>query len=228
MVATKRGWQFYLNYLFDNVSFENMRMLDVGGGTGLLSFYAGCTGAREVICLEPAISGSRPGTIENFRRLQAGLRTLKQVRLEPTTIQEFNGDNEKFDIVLLHNSINHLDEQACTRLQHDDRAIETYLGIFQKLSDSSHPGAKLIITDCSRYNFFALFNLRNPFSPTIEWDKHQTPGYWAKLLTTAGFCNPEIRWTSFSRLRLPGRLVLGNKIASYFLRSHFCLIMEKG
>ena len=219
--------RFHLNYLFKNISFDKKTMLDIGGGYGLYSFYAACMGADEVICIEPEAAGSDPNVIKKFKILQSGLRTLDRVKLEVDTLQNFNSNGKKFDIILLYNSINHLDEKACINLQHDTRAIETYMKIFQKLRDLANNRAKLIIADCSRYNFFNKFNIRNPFVPMIEWHKHQPPKYWAKLLFNVGFCNPKIRWTSFNQLYSLGRVLLGNKISSYFFDSHFCLTMEK-
>ena len=219
--------KFYLNYIFKNVSFENKKMLDIGGGTGLFSFYAACMGSDEVICIEPGSSGFSQGAIEKFKKLQSDIEIPDLVKFEPTTIQNFISDDKKFDLILLHHSINHLDEEACVNLQHDGNAIKNYQKIFRKLSDSARSGAKLIIVDCSRYNFFAQFNIRNPFVPMIEWHKHQPPEYWAKLLSGVGFYNPEIRWTSFDPLYSIGRILFGNKVASYFTISHFCLTMEK-
>ena len=55
----------------------------------------------------------------------------------------------------------------------------------------------------------------------------QAPEVWAGLLTEAGFSSPRIRWSSFYQFRRPGRLLLGNRLAAYFLQSHFCLTMVK-
>jgi hypothetical protein len=222
------GSRIYFNILFKNISFDKKTMIDIGGGAGLFSFYAASMGAKSVICIEPEAAGSKQGLIEKFKKLQSDLKTGDQVKLETTTFQDFNSRDKKFDIILLHNSINHLDEEACIKLKYDSHAIEIYKTIFRKLGDLAGKGATLIIADCSRYNFFALFNLKNPFAPTIEWHKHQSPKYWARLLSDAGFCNPDIRWNIFNqRLRFMGKLPFVGKFASYFRRSHFCLTMEK-
>jgi len=152
---------------------------------------------------------------------------MDQVKRLSIEIQRFDPGDMKFHIILLHNSINHLDEKACIKVHYDPEAIKTYKQIFQKLSDLSVKGAKLIIADCSKYNFFYLCKLKNPFAPDIEWHKHQPPEYWAKFLQKVGFCNPIIRWRSFDQLRSVGRFLSGNKVISYFLQSHFCLTMEK-
>jgi SAM-dependent methyltransferase len=218
----------YLNILFDNISFDNKRVLDIGGGAGLFSFYAACMGAQSVVCLEPEAEGSSPGIKEDFNFFQSNLSNIQQVELKATILQNYRPINDqKFDIVLLHNSINHLDENACINLRRDRRAINIYEGLFRNLSNLINKGGKIIIVDSSRLNFFALCGLKNPFAPTIEWQKHQQPKYWAKLLSNCGFTNPCINWLSFNRLGAIGKFFLGNMFASFFLNSYFCLKMEK-
>ena len=218
--------QFHLKTLFKNIPLKNRRVLDIGGGSGLHSFYAACMGAKEVVCLEPETEGSRSGAGAKFRKL-SGILGYDSVRFEPVTFQAFDPAGEQFDIILLHNSINHLDETACINLLNDEPSKAIYMDIFSKLSSVASSGAKLIVCDCSRYNFFALLRIKNPFAPTIEWEKHQAPEVWVNLLSQVGFVNPRVRWTAFNTLRSPGRVLLGNKLLSYFLRSDFCFTMEK-
>ena len=218
--------QFHLKTLFKNIALENGRVLDIGGGSGLHSFYAACMGAKEVVCLEPETEGSRSGMGAKLRKLGRILGG-DHVRFEPVTFQAFEPMGRQFDVILLHNSINHLDETACINLLNSEKSTAIYMDIFSKLSSLASGGSKLIVCDCSRYNFFALLGIRNPFAPTIEWHKHQAPEVWVDLLSQVGFVNPRLRWTSFNTLRSPGRTLLGNKLLSYFLRSDFRFTMEK-
>ncbi|MBA7549617.1 hypothetical protein ES705_42107 [subsurface metagenome] len=226
--SSKENARFYLNYLFQDVSFSGRSMLDVGGGPGWLSLYATCMGAKPVICIELELEGSRRGAPSKFKQLSETL-SLDNVNFQSVTFQDFDPGpgNQTFDIILLHNSINHLDEEACINLRRSDNARNRYKSLFQKLSELAGPGTKLIICDCSRYNFFALLRLKNPFAPSIEWHKHQSPKYWSKMLHDFGFVNPQIRWISPSRLRAIGRFLFDNRFASYFLTSHFCLVTDK-
>jgi len=224
--GSKASLRFYLDYLFRDISFAGKSMLDVGGGSGLYSFYGAIMEVKEVICLEPELEGSTKGVSDKFKQLSASL-SLSNVSLQPVRFQDFDAGDQTFDIILLHNSINHLDEEACIKLQYDDDARNRYKFILQKLSKLAAPGAKLIIADCSRYNFFPSLGIRNPFAPTIEWHKHQSPEFWSNMLLNYGFVNPKVRWTSFSNLRKVGTLLFGNRFASYFLTSHFVLVMDK-
>ncbi len=218
--------KFHLNFMFRDIPFAGKSMLDIGGGSGFYSFYAAWMGASRVVCLEPELAGSSRGIYEKSKRALDNLQ-VSSVSLQPSTFQDFDPGTQTFDIVLLHNSINHLDEEACINLQHSIEARNKYRSIFRKLSRLANPAAKLIICDCSRYNFFSRLKIRNPLAPNIEWEKHQSPWYWSRLLAEYNFINPEIRWTSEALLRQVGRLLLGNRLASYFLQSHFCLVMDK-
>jgi hypothetical protein len=222
----RRNLEFYLRFLFDGIPLAGMSVLEVGGGAGTLSFYAGCAGATRVVCLEPEAAGSSTGVARKFRRISERLG-LRQVRLEPTLFQSFEPDGETYDVIVLHNSVNHLDEEACIALQHDPAARARYRVIFEKMGRLANGGAHLLLADCSRYNFFSVLRVKHPFTPEIEWHKHQSPRLWAALLSEAGFGRPRIRWASFNTLRTPGRILLGNRIASFFLTSHFCLTMIK-
>ncbi len=100
--------------------------------------------------------------------------------------------------------------------------------IFNKMNKLAKKGADLIIGDCSRYNFFDLLKIKNPFVPAIEWYKHQTPETWIELLMKPEFIfqNPKIRWQSFNSTRRWGSFLFGNKLASYFLSSYFYINMK--
>ncbi len=218
--------RFLMQSLYRGVDFRGKRVLDVGGGCGRDSFYAACRGASAVVCLEPEAAGSTSAVTDRFRTLSRALG-FYNVILRPETLQTFDAEPESFDVVMLHNSINHLDESACIDLLIDPQAQDRYRVLFTKLFQLATCGANLILCDCSRYNFFAQLHIRNPFARKIEWHKHQSPYVWARLLRQVGFSNTVIRWSSFNSLRRCGQMLLGNQVASYFLRSHFQLIAEK-
>lgn len=226
LFKSERNLRFYQGGLFRGIDFSGRDVLDVGAGTGLNGFYAACGGARQVICLEPEANGSTAGVRQKFLQVKQRLGT-NNIQMEAAYFQSFDFTGLSFDVILLHNSINHLDEQACVALQTSKEAARRYHEIFACLGAIARPGAKLIVCDCSRYNLFATLGIRNPFMPTIEWEKHQSPEVWARLLSEAGFEKPTIRWSSFNRLGRPGRWLLGNKPMAHLLKSHFWLTMDK-
>jgi SAM-dependent methyltransferase len=217
--------RFYVRYLFEGVDFRRKTMLDVGAGDGKYSLYAACNGAS-VVSLEPEAAGSRSGSRAVFENAVAQLR-LSNVTLVPQRLQDFGWPDRAFDVLLLHASINHLDEDATIRLRNEPQARAVYLELFSTLGRLAAPGARLIVVDCSPRNLYARLGRRNPFAPTIEWHKHQPPEAWASLLDEVGFGNPRIRWNSLNTLRRPGRALLGNRFAAYCFASAFCLTMER-
>ena len=226
LYGNRGNLEYHVRKLFEDMDLHEKKVLDIGGGAGLYSFYAASQGAESVLCLEPEGEGSSSKSIARFRKMQERLH-WGNVRLDTATFQAFEASGEAFDVILLYNSINHLDEAACIRLLRDDRALAAYRRIFLKVGALARAGAKLVLCDCSPHNFFAGLGLRNPFAPDIEWHKHHAPGVWVRLLGEAGFVNPKVRWSSFNRLRGMGRILLGHRWTAYFLYSHFRLTMEK-
>lgn len=211
--------------LFEGIEFENKRMLDIGGGSGICSFYAAHMGATEVVCLEPEAQGSTWVFTRIFERLREEYHDAP-VRLDTRTIQQYSS-SKAFDIVLMRASINHIDEESCTHLLSDTRAWERYKDVFTRIGSLMAPRGKLVISDCTRQNFFAMLGRKSPVCPTIEWHKHHTPEVWTRLLAEAGFTDPRVGWEPLYRLGKPGRLLLGNRAAAFFLKGIFRLEMTK-
>jgi SAM-dependent methyltransferase len=229
MYSGKANLKFYLNRLFENVELAGKNVLDVGGGRGLLSFYAAVNGAQQVICLEPEKDGSRNGMKQTYHDLRMEFPESLRVELMPLTLQEYllQADAGMYDVIVMHNSINHLNEEACIDLLKNEASYREYVTIFKDVFRILKKGGVLIITDCSCKNFFNDLGLKNILVPSIEWHKHQQPGTWISLLKKAGFRDPELVWLTPNRLREPGRLLMGNYFMSYLTRSLFKLRIEK-
>ena len=219
-------WKFYVEQLFEGIPLAGKRILDIGAGTGLLSLYAACNGAERVVALEPEAAGSRQDMRTVFHATAAELGCT-QVEMLPLTFQEYEPAGQQFDVVMVHQAINHLDEEACIRLHVDEAARDTFRRLLAKLAGMCADGAKVILVDVSRYNFFGQLGLRCPFAKTIEWRKHQPPKVWSRLLSDAGFRRRRVHWFAFNRLGRLGRILLGNAIAAYFLGTNFCLVADK-
>jgi 2-polyprenyl-3-methyl-5-hydroxy-6-metoxy-1,4-benzoquinol methylase len=224
-IRGERMTQALMDSLFRGIDFQGKRVLDIGGGEGVYSFYAAAMGASEVVCLEPEAAGSIGGEMCMFERSRLQMPHLP-VRLVTQCVADY-ADPAGFDIVALIASINHLDEDACARLHHDAAARAGYRRIFRHIASLTRPGGRVIIADCTRYNFFAALGLSNPLCRTIEWEKHQAPETWASVLAEAGFCNPRISWEPLYRLWPAVQALLSNKVAAWFLKSCFRLEMER-
>ena len=208
------------NQLFRNTVLDDKSVLDIGAGKGLYSLWAALNGARKVVALEPSLAGSR--NVYSNRDMIEAMRFLgvNNIELFPVSFQDYDVAMEKFDVILLKDSINHLSEHACVELQHNINARDEYLAIFRKIRNLMMPDGIVIITDCSNRNFFFDLKLYNPMAPTIDWDKHQFPTLWKELLYQSGFKKVKIDWLSPSYLFMM-HYVLDNALASYFTNSKF-------
>ncbi len=215
----------YLERLFEGVPLEGRSLLDVGGGTGLISFYAALHGAR-VTCLDPIAEGGHEGMHSAFELLNDAVGEVAPVRLDRRPFQELDPGENTHDVLLLHNSVNHLDEDACMALP-EPAAERTYLDLFRTLHGLAAPGAHLVVADAARLNLFGMAHLPNPFVPEITWKLHQQPRVWATLLERTGFTAPEVRWNAMTRAGRPGQLLLSNWLGSFLTQSHFTLVMRR-
>jgi SAM-dependent methyltransferase len=223
--GTAARLRFYLENLFAGIAIEGKRVLDIGAGSGVFSVYLALCGAAEVCALEPEVAGSRSRTAERFEQMVAETGA-SNVTLRPLTLQDAAPALAPSDIVLLHNSINHIDEPACMVLHHDAGARSAYVQTFHQLARLTRPGGLVILADCTRHNVFHTLGLKSPLCPTIEWEKHQPPHVWAALAEEAGLRFERVQWTTPGQLGALGQRVLGNPFASYFLLGHFALVLR--
>ena len=224
--STTSNLRRHLRYLFDGVELRGQRLLDVGGGAGLLAVYAAVRGA-EAVCVEPEAHGSTSGVTAKFSQLRLAVGPQLAVELVSAPIQDYLSTPRRFDVVVIANAINHLNEEACIRLRVDPAAQSAYQDLFSALFRALNPGGWLIATDCSSANFFSAIGVRSPFMPDIEWHKHQPPRVWDRLLQRCGFAPATVRWSAPNTLGWLGRLVFGNRVAAYFVLSHFRLAARK-
>lgn len=219
-VPSPERYAAYLDLVFDGVPLAGRSVLDVGGGDGIISFYAASKGASRVVCLEPGADGSSPAIDERYQTFTERVGG-PVVRLNER-FQDHDPAGEKYDVVLVHNAINHLDEDACARLPEPD-AEAAYRSIFASLRQLLKPEGHIIVTDCGRRNLWGDLRLHNVFAPTIEWHIHQEPKVWDRLMVGAGFAPGRIRWDAPSKMRKPGQVLFGNRPGSYITNSHFII-----
>ena len=218
------GYKYYFSTMFKDFNLNGKNVLEIGCGDGKLCIGASIHGANHVVGLEPLAegSGSSKKAYIIFNKMVKSLN-LKNIEILPFKIQDYKCTDNYVDIILSVASINHWDENACIDLQDNEEARKTYLLIFKKLHKMMKKGGKLILIECSNRNLFGDIGIKNPFSPRIEWFKHQAPEYWVYLLSSCGFGEQKISWLLPSKLRYLGRLerLLGNRLTSYCMGSAF-------
>lgn len=208
-----RRMKNYLDWCFYGIDFKNKAVLDIGGGNGIYSYYSVAMAAKSALNLEPFASGS---TYFDKKKKE----NLLEIDILNQTIQEFN-TKSKFDIIILHDSINHLNEEIFSEIHQKKESYVLYKNLVDKIITLLNPKATIIITDCSRSNFWGDLGFKNPFAPSIEWELHQPPELVLSLFDERKM-NFVIRWSPFKRFGLIGRLISNlGRIPSYFLQSHF-------
>lgn len=211
--------------LFREVPVQGKRLLDIGCGNGRYTLWSGVEGAEEAVGLEPCSDGSSGNRAVTEGRSAIAALELRNVRIEEKRLESLNGHDGQWDIVLLHATVNHLDETACINLCNGPEAWIKYLTLACRIRSLCRNGGFLIITDVARRNFFGDLGWRNPWAPTIEWHKHQQPETWSKLFAAAGFCESRLTWISNSIWGPLGGLQR-NRPCAYLRDSYFRLLLR--
>lgn len=225
IISQEKMLKTRLELRFENIDLKSKTVLDIGAGRGLFSAYAAHKGAEQVIALEPEIEGSSEGMVEILENVSTD---YPSINIKKMTFQEYTDKikNERFDVVISNNSINHLDEEACINLQDSKVARERYHRIFDKLYDVINNGGIFIIADGARRNFWADTGITSPFI-NLEWHKHQSPKLWISMLQQHGFKKQELIWNTYlSQLGEIGKRFFCNRLLSYFTYNKFVLKMK--
>ena len=217
---------FAFDRLFNGIDFDGKRVLEIGSGKGLMSLFACISGAKDVISLEPELDGSRSqvSQIQRERALELGLHNVKVLKAD---FNEWQNEDEQFDIVMCLSTVNHLHESPYNANSNKNTFL-SYLEIAEKIRSMLRPSGVAIITDACRYGIFWFlkkYGFKPPWSEkpvSIDWRIHQNPRTWKRIFLSSGFPEVNIFYPLPYRLRHYKYLV-ANPIVNYFLLSSFCL-----
>lgn len=206
-------------FLFDGVPLSGAHVLEVGCGTGAWAIWAALHGADRVIGIEPEVDGSTSNTLTKFRQTVEMLGLNDKVVAADHLLNELPPQDRPFDVVVMFNVINHLDEDAVMVMHKDKAAFERYVSLLRDLRGRIAKGGRVIVADCTRDNFWQRVGMRSPLAPNIDWAKHQGPEIWVKAFERAGFQKVDLRWSPLQ----PFLKATGNRFVQYLTSSHFVL-----
>ena len=220
------GYDFYFkNYIFNGVELKNKSIMDFGGGNGIASFFAvHYNEACDCTIVDPFDEGSNAEMVNQYHKLSrfyGGAVRLHNDYVDSLPVRE------TYDVILMHNSINHIGEDIIEEIGVNKNYWEEYLEKIKPILLRAKRGAVIIVADCSNKNFWNDFGVRNPIAPTIEWRLHQPPHVWREMFEQLGCSHINTNWTTRRELLVPGKMLLANKFCQYFLGSHFVSFYEK-
>lgn len=216
-----RRYEHRGRFLFEGINLSGARVLDVGCGSGAWAIWAVLHGASKAMGIEPEADGSTGGTFDSFRESIKRLGLDQQIEARAVTLQDLPRD-VRFDVAVLYNVINHLDEAAVVSLHANSEMMQRYLKILAGLRARISTGGFVIVADCARSNLWPTLGMRAPFARSIEWQKHQNPALWRHLFENAGFETSGCRWSPLYPL---GKLTT-NRFVHYITVSHFVLTLR--
>jgi SAM-dependent methyltransferase len=216
---TAARYRFRGQFIFHGIPLDGARVLEIGCGAGAWAIWAALAGASDVTGIEPEAEGSTAHSLERFKRNVETLRLQNLVQARACTLQDLPVSEKLYDIAIMYNVINHLDEDAVMSLHTDKQAMQRYIALLQKLRLHIKPKGWVIMADCGRDNLWPRLGIRSPFMASIEWEKHQNPETWITVFARAGFQSFDFRWSPLQ----PFPKLTGNRFVEYLTCSHFVL-----
>jgi hypothetical protein len=218
---------YFRGQIFKGIDLNSKRLLDIGGGNGLASIWSLIQGGcKEAIVLDPFDSGSNSHMFQQYQKMKQVSGVGDRLQLHNGTLQNFGFNKGIFDIVLMHNSINHINEEMIPLLKFSKKAQNIFIEEFKLIRSRMTSNAILIVSDCSNRNFFGDMGIKNPIAPTINWAIHQSPTVWSSIIKSSRFKHVRTVWTTRRELGRFGHFILGNKVGAYLTNSHFVMIFR--
>jgi SAM-dependent methyltransferase len=203
-------------FIFDTLELKNKRVLDVGCGKGGLLAWVALQGAAFVLGLEPEEDGVVDGSYTTLERVISTL-SLDTVEISRSTLNGYSF-SQPFDIVILYNVINHLNEHAVVDLHSNPDSHNIFIGIAKKIRSLMADNGVLILADAARSNLWGDLGIKSPFARTLEWRKHQNPAIWRALFENIGFRTLDLRWSQHYLLgKWPSNFLMRYVTSSHFV-----------
>ena len=226
-IARPDGYEFYFsNYIYRDIDLDGKKILDIGGGNGIASFHALNSSANCCAWIvDPIVEGSNDLMFKQYNSLKKNY-DAERINFHRDYIDTLLDPNA-FDIIVMHNTINHIGEDILKDISYNNEAYSEYVSRLKTILDRLSSNGILIVSDCGSRNFFGQIGLKSPFAPTIDWDLHCEPRVWQQMIEDLGFSHIKTQWTARREFGFFGKIFLANRLCSYFLNSHFVSFYQK-
>lgn len=216
---------------FGTLDFSGKRILEIGAGNGLYACCVASLHADHLVAIEPEMDGSRNTSIDIFKQGIEKLN-LHNIEFHPVAMQAYAAPAASFDLIYMLTVINHLDETHVQTLDQDEHSREVFRNLLQPVYDWLKPRGMLVISDnTNTHAYRSLLRLgvlkKHPFVPQIEWEKHQPPQVWGKLLESIGFTSIQYHWATLWRYPWIPRFLCDNVVAAHLYSGVFVLRAQR-
>ena len=153
-ITRSNGYDFYFSsYIYKDINLDGKKILDIGGGNGLASFHAlDNSSSCSAWVVDPIAEGSNELMFEQYESMKKNYdpgrinfhRDYVDTLLEPNT----------FDIIVMHNTINHIGEDILEDINNSSEAYAEYVSRLKTILDRLSSDGTLIVADCGSKNFF--------------------------------------------------------------------------
>src|SRR4030095_15626125 len=130
--ANRSRYVFRGNFLFDGIPLNGAHVLEVGCGTGAWAIWGALHGASRVLGIEPQDAGSSENSLSLLRQNIEELRLNDRVEAQSYCLQDLPDFGGLFDVIVMYNVVNHLDEDAVQILHKERNAFERYVSLLRK------------------------------------------------------------------------------------------------
>ena len=155
-------YRFRGRFLFDGIGLAGARVLEVGSGAGAWALWAALHGACRVLAIEPEAEGSHGHALDRLERNIEKMGFENVIEARGCRLQDLPLSAERFDVAIMYNVINHLDEDSVVRLHRDPSAEERYLALLRLLRMHLAARGVVIVADCGRNNLWPRLGLTSP------------------------------------------------------------------
>ena len=147
-IPRSKGYDFYFsNYIYKDLDLDGKKILDIGGGNGIASFYAlNLSPDCSAWVVDPIVEGSNNLMFEQYDSMKQNY-DAERINFHRDYVDTLLDPNA-FDIIVMHNTINHIGEDILKDISCNNEAYSEYVSRLKTILDRLSSDGVLIVSDC--------------------------------------------------------------------------------